>query len=125
MAITLKQLDGTYGIARLAPDTTIPAWADGDGFVSISRTDDELSVVCREARIPAEVKRDTGWTAFKFIGPFAFDETGILLSVIQPLSDNGIGIFAVSTFDTDYLLVKKANAPAVRKHLAESGHEIG
>ena len=63
----------------------IPAWADGEGFVSISRSDDELSIVCRAERIPSGVKQDTGWTCYKFIGPFAFDETGIVASVIGPL----------------------------------------
>lgn len=124
MAVRLKELVGTYGIARLEAGAAIPVWADGEGFVSIGRTEDELSVVCRAERIPDDVKRELEWTAFKFIGPFAFNETGILLSVIQPLSANGIGIFAVSTFDTDYLLVKSAQAAVVREHLLAAGHQF-
>lgn len=124
MAIKLTELAGSYGIARLDPDAAFPVWADGDGFVSINRSEDELSVVCLAARIPANVKRDLGWACFKFQGPFAFDETGVLLSVIRPLSDNSIGIFAVSTFDTDYLLVKEVDAPGVRELLSAAGHEL-
>lgn len=124
MAIRLKELPGFYGIARLDPSAPLPAWVDGEGFVSTARTDEEFSIVCQEGRIPIDVKRDTGWVCFKFQGPFAFSETGILLSVIRPLSENGVGIFAVSTFDTDYLLVKKADAATTRELLADAGHEF-
>jgi len=123
-SVRLKPLAGSYAISRLAPSTQIPAWADGGGFVSISRSEDELSVVCQEDRVPSGVRTDGGWSAFKLEGPFAFDETGILLSVIEPLSANGIGIFAVSTFDTDYLLVKTADAPRARALLGAAGHSI-
>lgn len=90
----------------------------------MSRTEDELSVVCREDRVPPGLRTDGGWSAFKLEGPFAFDETGILLSVIEPLSANGIGIFAVSTFDTDYLLVKTTDAAKARALLGAAGHSI-
>ncbi|MBW6421416.1 ACT domain-containing protein [Rhizobium sp. XQZ8] len=122
--VTIKQLEGNYAIARMAHDAAIPVWADGAGFVSISRSDEELSVVCRAERIPADVKHDGGWTCYKFQGPFAFDETGILLSVIRPLSENEIGIFAVSTFDTDYLLVKTADKARADELLAAAGHTL-
>lgn len=102
----------------------MPAWADGSGFVSISRGEDELSVVCLEDRVPDDIRTDGGWSAFKLEGPFAFSETGILLSVIEPLSANGIGIFAVSTFDTDYLLVKTADLTKARKLLGTAGHSL-
>lgn len=90
--VKLQALNGAYGVARLRSSDPIPAWADGGGFVSISRTDDELSIVCLQDRIPQDVQVDGGWSCFKFQGPFAFDETGIVLSVIEPLSTNGIGI---------------------------------
>jgi hypothetical protein len=122
--VTIKELPGTYAIARIAPDSAIPAWADGRGFVSISRSDEELSIVCLADRVPADVRSDGDWTCFKFQGPFAFDETGILLAVIQPLSDNEIGIFAVSTFDTDYLLVKTAHRARAGELLAAAGHRL-
>src|SRR5437868_1729542 len=104
--VKLKQLSGRYAVSRLGAGDAIPAWADGQGFVSISRTDDELSVVCLQDRVPDAVKQDRDWVAFKLQGPFAFDETGIVLSVIRPLSENNLGIFLVSTFDGDHLLVK-------------------
>jgi uncharacterized protein len=120
--ITLKRLGGSYGIARLAPDAPIPAWADGEGYVSITRSDDELSVVCLSHRIPDTVRRDTGWRCLKFQGPFAFDQAGILLAVIEPLSRNGIGVFVVSTFDTDHLLLQEADYASAERLLAQAGH---
>jgi uncharacterized protein len=120
--LTLQALDGAYAISRLDATASIPAWADGEGFVSISRTDDELSVVCLADRVPGDVKSDDGWTCFKLVGPFAFDETGIALAVIKPLAEAGIGIFLVSTFDTDYLLVKSVDAANARQLLADAGH---
>lgn len=122
--VTLKLLDGAYGVARLHADAAIPAWADGGGFVSISRTDDELSVVCRQVRIPQDAQVDAGWACFKFQGPFAFDETGIVLSVIEPLSANEIGIFVVSTFDGDHLLVKSKDIGKASHLLTNAGHSL-
>ncbi|TPL93265.1 ACT domain-containing protein [Mesorhizobium sp. B2-3-11] len=122
--IKLKQLTGLHAISRLQADDGIPAWADGPGFVSITRTDDELSITCLQDRVPDAVKHDRDWVAFKLQGPFAFDETGIVLSVIKPLSENGLGIFLVSTFDGDHLLVKAADEPAARGFLREAGHTL-
>ncbi|SNB71469.1 hypothetical protein SAMN05661103_3428 [Agrobacterium sp. 719_389] len=122
--VKLRLLDGAYGVARLHADASIPAWADGAGFLSISRTDDELSVVCRQERIPDDVQADTGWNCLKLQGPFAFDETGIVLSVIEPISTNDIGIFVVSTFDGDHLLVKSKDLEKARELLANAGHSL-
>ena len=123
-SINLKILPQTYAIARLEPTAAMPDWADGAGFVSISRTDDELSIVCPEERMPDEVRKDAGWSCLKLLGPFAFGETGIVLSVIRPLSENGIGIFVVSTFDGDHLLVKTDDLEKARALLTEAGHII-
>lgn len=126
MAVTigLKQLPGLYAISRLGPVDAIPAWADGPGFVSITRTDDELSVVCPQDRVPGTVRQDHDWVAFKLAGPFAFGETGIVLSVVRPLSENGLGIFVVSIFDGDHLLVKAADQIEARRLLGEAGHTL-
>lgn len=123
-SVKLEQLAGDYAVARLERGDAIPAWADGDGFVSISRTADELSVVCVAGRVPQSVKHEAGWTCFKFLGPFAFDETGIALAVIRPLSEADVGIFLVSTFDTDYLLVKSENVGRARALLEGAGHRL-
>lgn len=122
--VRLKRLGGNYAVCRLDHGSAIPAWADGEGFVSISRSDDERSIVCRAERVPADVKQDDGWTCFKFIGPFAFDETGIVSSVIGPLSDAGIGIIVVSTFDGDHMLIKQADDASAAPVLVAAGHSL-
>lgn len=118
--VRLKPLSGRYAVSRLEAKASIPGWADGPGFVSITRTEDELSVVCLQDRVPDRVKHERDWVALKLQGPFAFDETGIVLSVIKPLSENELGIFLVSTFDGDHLLVQAKE----RGLLGEAGHTI-
>lgn len=122
--IRLKLLPGDYAVAQLPHSAPIPSWADGDGFVSISRTDDELSVVCRQERIPTHVKSDDDWVCFKFVGPFEFGESGIILSVIRPLSEDGMGVFVVATFDGDVLLLKANDVPRAKTLLRDAGHRI-
>lgn len=122
--VRLKRLAGAYSVCRLEPIAEIPRWANGEGFVSISRSDDELSIVCRSLRVPGEVKQDGGWTCYRFVGPFAFDETGIVSAVIGPLADAGIGIFVVSTFDGDHMLIKQAEVTRAEPVLAASGHTL-
>ena len=122
--VRLQLLGGSYAIARLPSVDPIPAWADGEGFVSISRTDDELSTVCLQARIPSAILKDEAWSCFKLVGPFAFDATGIVLSVIEPLSTNDLGIFVVSTFDGDHLMVKAADLANASRLLADAGHVL-
>jgi hypothetical protein len=122
--VTLERLDGTYAVSRLAPADPIPDWADGTGFVSISRSTQELSVVCRADRVPPAIRQDGDWSCYRFVGPFAFDETGIVSAVIGPLSDAGIGIFVVSTFDGDHLLLKQADLSKAEPLLAAAGHRV-
>jgi len=124
VTVRLVPLDGRYGIARLAPDAPLPAWGDGPGFVSLTRTADELSVVCRQERIPDGVRRDVDWRCLALAGPFAFGETGIVASVVGPISAGGLGVFVVSTFDGDHLLVKAADFAAACDLLAAAGHGI-
>lgn len=122
--IRLQLLANDYAIARLAPTAAFPDWADGPGFVSICRNVDELSIVCEQQRVPQGVTTDREWTAMRFLGPFAFGETGIVLSVIQPLSEAGLGVFVVSTYDGDHLLLKATDMPRSTALLTQAGHTI-
>ncbi len=124
--LTLEVLSGHYAIYRFAPDSSLPNWAlNATGFSSITRTSDELSIVCEHQTLELEgVKQDLGWACLKLIGPFAFDLTGILASVLNPLRDAEIGIFAISTFDTDYVLVKLEHLELAVVTLENSGHTI-
>ncbi len=127
--IELEALDGEYAICRLPADALLPDWAlapsraDG-GFVSVSRTRDELSVTCLASSVPPGVRAESGWTCFKVAGPLDFSEVGILASLATPLAAAGIGIFVVSTFDTDYLLVKSASRDRAIATLTGAGHSI-
>lgn len=123
-SIKLKKLWGVYTIAQLEVASPIPGWCDGEGFVNISRGDDELSLICLKQRVPEDVKSDGEWACFKFVGPFAFGETGIVLSVVKPISENGIGILIISTFNGDYLLVQNADLEASERHLKDAGHTL-
>lgn len=117
--LKLKNLTGLYGIARLDASSPIPPWADGAGFVSISRSEDELSIVCQQTRIPDSVSSSLGWACFKLVGPFAFDETGIVASVVTPLSTGLIGVFVVSTYDGDHILIKSQDLERSRNSLGK------
>ena len=123
-SVRLERLAGAYAVCRLDSTSPIPGWADGTGFVSISRSAEELSILCLADRVPSKIRQDAGWTCYRFIGPFAFDETGIVSSVIAPLSDAGIGIFVVSTFDGDHMLIKQADMARAEAILLASGHSL-
>ncbi|MBB6251042.1 ACT domain-containing protein [Nitrospirillum iridis] len=124
MAITLRPLNGRYAIAQLPPDAPIPSWWDGEGFTALARNDEELTLICPQERVPAGVKSDHDWMCLKFVGPFAFDQAGILLSVIRPLSEDGIGVFVTSTFNTDHLMVKAENRDRALSLLTAAGHNV-
>src|SRR5271166_4697515 len=94
--LKFRQLPGPYAIVRLAPDSPVPAWATRGEFTSITRTADELSIVCPTASLPPDISSPHRWTCLKLEGPFAFSQTGVLLSFIEPLSSNDIPIFAIS-----------------------------
>jgi uncharacterized protein len=117
-------LPGRFVVCRLEADAHVPEWALKIGnFNSVSRTADELSIVCREENAPHEIKTEPGWLCLKLNGPFPFSQTGILASFISPLSKRGIPIFAVSTFDTDYVLIKEEFREVAILALREAGHE--
>ena len=120
----LTILPETLAICRLEKDTSLPDWAWADNFVSVTRTADELSIVCPQKKVPADVKRDEGWRCLKVQGPLDFSLTGILTSLTMPLAEEGISVFAISTYDTDYLLVKEEQLEGAIQALREEGYDI-
>ena len=125
MQRTLKfsRVPGSFAICRLAANTAIPDWALRGEFFSVTSTTDEVSIVCSDAMVPPTVPHEGEWTCLKLEGPFLFSETGILSSFIQPLAEHAIPIFALSTFDTDYVLVKHAWVEKAMVALREAGHQ--
>lgn len=108
--LTLSVMPISLAIVRLNTSSNIPFWAvEGKDFFSITKTKDELSIVCLEDKVPQDVKVEKGWRCLKVEGPLDFGLTGILSSLAQPLAEAQISIFAISTFDTDYIMIKKEN----------------
>jgi hypothetical protein len=122
--LNLIPLDGLFAIAKLPPDAAIPAWANSGPFFSITRTPDELSVVCPESQVPPGVQSEPGWRCVRVAGKMDFSVVGVLASLVGPLAEAGISVFAVSTFDTDYLLMKEAAWEQARELLVEAGHSV-
>lgn len=125
--MTISVVPGQYAIARFAAKAKFPKDVfSGKGFVSVTRTAEEISVVC-EAAAGEALKPDTiesGWTLVKLEGPLDFSLTGVLESVAAPLAKASISIFAVSTFDTDYVLVKEADRDRALEELSGAGFKI-
>jgi hypothetical protein len=117
-------MPGKFAVCRLSADGPVPEWAWSGPFTSVTRTADELSIVCAADRVPEEHQPKSPWACFKLEGPFSFSEVGILASVIGPLAESGVPIFAVSTFDTDYVLVGEENVEIALQALRDAGHRL-
>ena len=115
----LRVLAGRFAICRLPPDAAVPA-----RFFSMTRTPEELSIVCAEADAPEGAKREPGWRMLQVAGPLDFALTGVLAAIAAPLAQAGVSIFAISTFDTDYVLVKDENLARAEEALRAAGHTV-
>ena len=124
MTLHLQLIGEEHAVCRLPAGSALPAWFQPQPFSNVSWTDDELSLVCTQALVPEDVQCERGWRVLKLHGPFAFELTGILLQVLAPLAAAHIGIFALSTFDTDYVLVKQAQLDAAIDALRQAGHTV-
>jgi hypothetical protein len=121
----LLVLPDRLAICRLAPDATVPSWAWEGAFVSVTRTADELSIVCAEPCLPDHLEAvERGWRALRVAGTLDFALVGILARLAAPLAEAGVSIFALSTFDTDYLLVRAADLDTAVAALRSAGHEV-
>ncbi len=124
MGQTITVLDQELAVCRLDPQAAIPDWATRRPFFSLTRTADELSIVCCAGDVPAGIMHDSVWRALKVEGPFAFTAVGILASIASPLAAAGIGILAIATYDTDYVLVKDEQLERAVQTLRQSGHVV-
>lgn len=121
-ALRYAVLPGTLAVLRLAPEAEVPPGVLVPPFHSVTRTPDELSIVCPEEAVPAGAKAERGWALLALEGPFAFEPVGILASVLVPLAAARVGVFALSTYDTDYVLVKRAQLETALSALEAAGH---
>ena len=122
----LLLLPGLFAVCQLDPDVPLPAWATSgsSGLLSITRTPNELSIVCAQEVAPMDVRTERDWRCLMVEGPLDFSLTGVLSALLAPLADAGVSIFALSTFDTDYLLVRAAQLDLAVETLSAAGHLV-
>ncbi len=117
----LLELSETLAVCRLEAKSQIPDWAYNCPFFSITQTAQELSIVCSQSSVPQGVKAEKDWKAFQVAGVLDFALTGILSAIAAPLAEAKISIFAISTFDTDFVLVKNTDWLEAKKVLQKAG----
>ena len=120
---TLEELQSGLAVVKLNPDDPVPRWAQGE-FVAVTKTATELSIVCAEAGIPEDIDAERGWTGFRVAGLLSFDQIGVIASITAPLNAADVPVFIVSTYDTDYLLIKSDCLKLASMALMDSGHRI-
>jgi hypothetical protein len=122
--LSLAVLSGHFAICKPTPDAPIPPWATAGDLFSITRTTDELSVVCRQDAVPEGVRCERDWRCLRVAGTIPFSVVGVLASLTAPLAEAGISVFVISTFDTDYLLVKGEDLAKAVGVLRRQGHTV-
>lgn len=122
--IVLKLLEGIFGVCKLGAKDEIPTWVNGDKFISITRTEEEMSIVCEENNIPQNVVYEPDWRILKIEGILDFSMIGIIAKISSILAEKGISIFVISTFNTDYILIKEKNINNAIEVLEERNYNI-
>jgi hypothetical protein len=114
-------LPGTFAVCRLPAHATIAIPPSRGTLFSLTRTDSETSMVCEERDAPPDARCEMGWSAFRLDGPIPFETTGVLASLSSSLAQADIGIFAISTYDTDVVLMKSSDVPRAEAALRATG----
>lgn len=121
--LRISILPDRFAVCRLPQDAPLPAWIRG-AFTSVTRTAEELSIVCDDDAPPADVQTERGWRGVKVAGPIPFEVTGVAAALVSPLAAAGISVFLVATYDTDYLLLKDDVFERALDVLRAAGHEV-
>lgn len=124
MALSLSLLDDTFTIHRLQPNQEVPEQALNNSFFAITRTDEELSLVLPDSVVIESDISDPGWACFKLEGPLDFGLVGVLAGISSALAQAGVSIFALSTFDTDYILLKRKQVRTAKEALTSAGYQV-
>jgi hypothetical protein len=123
--LTLFLLPHKYAVCRLDPNGYIPPWALlGDDFVSLTRTREELSIVCLQENVPADALANRNWHCLRAQGPFDFSAVGINLSLAVPLAEAGISVLAIATYETDHILIQEKDLEHGIHVLERAGHRV-
>jgi uncharacterized protein len=123
-ALTLSLLHQSLLICRLPADAPIPDWLPVDGFLSVTRTPNELSLVCSREGVPESIQQEGPWRALKVEGPLDFSLTGILAGLSGVLALAEVSLFAISTYDTDYILVQEKDLDKALAALSSAGYQM-
>jgi hypothetical protein len=123
-SLQLTRLPQRFAVCRLSATSPLPNWAMHGGFLSFTRTDEELSIVCEEKFAPENIPAERGWACLKVQGPLEFGEIGILAGLARALAAAEISIFVVSTYNTDYLLVRAVQVDAAVTALMQAGYDV-
>jgi hypothetical protein len=115
---------GLYAVCRLPPEAPVPAWAWGGEISSVTRTSHELSIVCAQVRVPNDIEKETGWRAIRVDAVLDPALTGVLAGLLDPLAEARISIFALSTFLTDYILIRDPDLPRALEIFRSNGHPV-
>jgi hypothetical protein len=111
-------------VCQLGADAPVPEWLPVGGLTAVVRTNEELSIVCAERFVPPDVKAEPGWRCFQVGGPLDFKLVGILAAILKPLAEAGVSIFVISTYNTDYILVKGAVLERATQALEGAGYLV-
>lgn len=120
----LKVLPIQLAISQIDPKDVIPSWATAGAFWSLTKTEDELSVVCETSSVPFGINSNSGWRALMVQGPLDFSLVGVMAEISNALAAAGVSIFVISTFDTDIILVKDQDLAKSMSALKCAGHSI-
>ena len=120
----LQILAGHFSVVQLPPGSAVPEWARGEELWALVRTPQEVSVVCEEAGVPQGIRAERGWRALRVEGPLDFSLVGVLSAIASPLAQAGVSLFAISTFATDYILVKGSTLFQAVEALRNAGHIV-
>jgi len=123
-AYELVVLRDSFGVCRFGAKALVPGWVDHGSFWSVTRTPDELSIVCAEIHIPSGVQAERGFSCLKVLGPLDFSTVGVLATLTAALAASGISLLTISTFETDYILVRQTDLPDAIDALREAGHVV-
>ena len=126
--LVLRPIQGNYVICKLDPQHDVTPWlakvGQSEGFYSITRTEDELSIVCHESDAPDFAEVESGWWMLRIVGTLAFDLTGIVASITSAIAGAEVGVFVISTYDTDYILVKSHDFSQAVDAIRNAGHVV-
>jgi len=122
--LSLSLLPYKYAVCQFHPDKHIPYWALLGDFVSLTRTPEELSIVCQQDNVPDDIEAERGWCCLQVQGAFDFSTAGVHASSAIPLAEADISVLAIATYATHYLLIKEENVERALRVLKQSGHSI-